>query len=80
MEWFANLVSTIFDGVWGLFSIRWPGFSFTFGQVFLAVMLSGAALNAFCRMAGVSPTGFWKSVGGNNRRIKISKERSGDTK
>lgn len=80
MEWFGNLVSTIFNGVWGLFSIRWPGFSFTFGHVALAGLLAHATLTIVLRMAGVNVSGTFGSLGGNNTRIKISKERSGDTK
>ena len=80
MSWFVNFLAVFFNGIWDLFSIPWPGFEFTVGQAFLAVTLSGAALSMFLRMAGVSVTGTMKSVGGNNRNIKISKERSKDTK
>lgn len=80
MSMFARLVTTIFDGVWGLFSINWPGFDFTFGHVALAGILAHAVLTILLRTTGMSVTGTFKTHGGNNGHIKISKERSDDTK
>lgn len=75
-----------FEKIWDLFSIKWPGFDFTFGQVFLAVLLGSAALGIVMKLIGVhvpSP-GFLVSgatmKGGNNKNIKTSENRKGDKK
>lgn len=72
---------------WEFFCIRWPGFGFTVGQAFLAVFASLAAARVVMRMSGVSLSGSvsgavkaYRSSGGNNSSIKVSKERQGDTK
>lgn len=68
---------------WEFFCIRWPGFDFTIGQAFLAVFASLAALRVVMRMSGISISGAVRSVtstGGNNKAIKTSEERKGDTK
>lgn len=68
---------------WEFFQIPWPGFRFTIGQVFLAVMVSLGALTMIAKMTGVSVLGSARGFlpnGGNNRTIKVSKERKGDTK
>lgn len=80
MSTFARLVTTIFDGVWGLFSIKWPGFDFTFGHVALAGILAHAVLTILLHMGGVSITSAFTTRGGNNGKIKISLPRRKDTK
>lgn len=72
-----------FSKIWAMFSIPWPGFNFSIGSVFLAVLLSSGALTAIMKMTGVSITGTIRgfgSRGGNNRNIKVSDNRKGDTK
>ena len=68
---------------WEFFQIPWPGFNFSIGSVFLAVLVSAGALAAVTKMTGVSllvsSKGFF-GRGGNNSNIKVSKERKGDTK
>lgn len=80
MEWFPSYVKELFSGIWGMFSLPWPGFPFTYGQVFLAVLLGSGALGIVLRMVGVNVTGTFGTRGGNNSNIKISKTRSKDTK
>lgn len=70
---------------WEFFSIPWPGFDFSIGAAFLAVLTSVGALTALMKMCGVSflggfrPTGVFNR-GGNNSNIKVSENRKGDTK
>lgn len=68
---------------WEFFLIRWPGFEFSIGAVFLAVLVSAGALAAIAKMTGVSLLFNFKGFtgrGGNNSNIKVSKERKGDMK
>ena len=78
-----DLFQLILTKSWEFFQISWPGFKFTIGQVFLATLTSAGALTMVAKMAGVSITGTirgFSSKGGNNRNIKVSKDRKGDTK
>lgn len=82
----AEFVQLFFTKSWEFFQIPWPGFSFSIGSVFLAVLISVGALAAFSKMTGVSLLVRLKGPrdhserGGNNRTIIISKERKGDTR
>ena len=79
----TDLIVMIFSKSWEFFKIPWPGFNFSIGSVFLAVLLSTGALTAIGKMSGVSISGTIKgfnSRGGNNSNIKISNDRKGDTK
>lgn len=72
-----------FSKSWEFFQIPWPGFDFTIGTVFLAVLVSVGALAAITRMTGVSLLVSFKGFsgrGGNNKNIKVSNNRRGDTK
>lgn len=78
-----DLFQLILTKSWEFFQIPWPGFKFTIGQVFLASLISVGALTMVTKMTGVSITGTirgFSSKGGNNRNIKVSNERKGDTK
>lgn len=78
-----EFVQLLFSTVWAMFSIPWPGFDFTIGQVRLAALTSVGALTMIMKMSGVSLTGTirpFSSKGGNNRNIKVPEARKGDTK
>lgn len=79
----AEFFQLFFSKSWEFFQIPWPGFNFSIGSVFLAVLVSAGALAAFTKMTGVSLLvnlrGF-TGRGGNNSNIKVSKDRKGDTK
>ena len=78
-----DFIVLFFQKSWEFFKIPWPGFNFSIGSVFLAVLLSVGALTAITKMTGVSITGTvrgFASSGGNNNNIKISETRKGDTK
>ena len=79
----GEFIVMFFAKSWEFFKIPWPGFNFSIGSVFLAVLLSAGSLAAIGRMSGVSISGAvrgFSSSGGNNRNIKIPDERKGDTK
>lgn len=77
MEAFAVFVKGLFDGVWSLYSTPVPGFGFSFGTLALAVLLIEVAVSIIFFMLGINSGGV---RGGNNRKIKISRDRRGDTK
>lgn len=73
----------LFSSVWELFSIKWPGFGFSFGAVALGAVAAVFSLKVLGMILGISfsPGGFLDRLhGGNNRKIKINKDRRGDTK
>ena len=77
-----DLFKLILSKSWEFFMIPWPGFDFSIGAVFLAVLLSAGALTAITKMTGVSILsnfGFSR-IAGNNKKIRIANERRGDTK
>lgn len=94
-----DFVKVFFSKSWEFFSIKWPGFDFSIGTVFLALAAAVGALAMICNMVGIhAPSGVGEVLssasskkktvagfgaaydGGNNRRIKISKERKNDRK
>lgn len=79
----VSFFQMFFSKIWGLFSIPWPGFNFTIGQAFLGALTSVGAMTMIMKMTGVNPfksAGSFRSGGGNNRNIKVSESRKGDTK
>lgn len=79
----VDLFQLFLSKSWEFFLIPWPGFNFSIGSVFLAVLVSAGALAAVTKMTGVSLLVSFKGFtgrGGNNSNIKVSKERKGDIK
>lgn len=74
-----EFVKVWFDAIWQLFSIKWPGFDFSIGIAFAACILVVIALSLVGKVFDLSFGGA-KQKGGNNKRIKVSKERQNDTK
>lgn len=84
-------IELFFSKSWEFFSIKWPGFEFSIGSVFLAAAVTVGALKAVMKMAGVEMpieagqafasflSGF-AVRGGNNSLMVISNERRLDTK
>ena len=75
----ASLGKALMDGLWSLFGIYVPGFSFTFGQMWLAVALASISILVIKFIFGFS--GGSRSFGprtGSTSRPKISKERRHD--
>ena len=71
-------ITVLFDFIWRLFSLPWPGMPFTFGQAFLAAILSSGSLAILLKLFGVGVPHF--TFGGNNRNIHVSDNRKGDEK
>jgi len=76
----ASLGKTLMDGIWSLFGIYVPGFSFTFGQMWLGVLLASVSILVVRMIFGFGGSG----PGGVSSRTsstsnpKISKERRHD--
>lgn len=49
-----EFITMLFRFAWLLFSMKWPGLPFTFGQAFLAVVLSSGTLTLLLKVFGVS--------------------------
>jgi len=78
-----EFLKMFFSKIWELFSIKWPGFEFSIGSVFLAAAVSVGALTAILKMVGVSFLGGFSDFTGRqlqHDRIKIAKLREKDTK
>ena len=86
-----EFINLFFTKTWEFFSIKWPGFNFSIGSVFLAVAVSIGALKAVMKMAGAEMPveagqflfGYFRDTGvrgGNNSLMVISDERRLDTK
>lgn len=76
-----DYISMWFSSVWSLFGINYPGFGFSIGAVFLGGLAATLGLRIIGKAVGTSfsISGFAHSVrGGNNKKIKVSKERQGD--
>ena len=79
-------LSLLFESSWDMFSITWPGFDFPISYVFLGIAFAAVALKVFGQLfdisLGSSISGLFArgQRGGNNRNIKVSKERKGDEK
>ena len=75
----AALGKTLLSGIWSLFSIYVPGFSFTFGQMWLGVLLASLSILVVRMIFGFGggPRGESSRTSSTNTP-KISKERRND--
>ena len=75
----ASLGKALIDGVWSLFGIYVPGFSFTFGQLWLGVLLASVSILVVRLIFGFggSSRGYSPRTGSTSRP-RISKERRND--
>lgn len=82
-----EFITLLFEGVWALYQIKFPGTEMSIGSIAIGAVVVVISLKLLGVMTGLnfSVSGFLKSVsgeevkGGNNKNIKVSKERSGDT-
>lgn len=77
----AALGKTLLDGIWSLFGIYVPGFSFTFGQMWLGVLLASVSIlvvRMIFGFGGGSGPGGVSPRTGSTSNPKISKERRHD--
>ena len=75
----AQLGKTLLSGIWSLFGIYVPGFSFTFGQMWLGVLLASLSILVIRMIFGFGggPRGE-SSRTSSTSNPKISKERRHD--
>lgn len=74
----AQLGKTFMDGIWRLFDIYVPGFSFTFGQMWLGVALCSISLLVIKLLFGIGGSHGDTPRTGSTNHPKISKERRND--
>ena len=76
----ATLGKALLDGIWSLFGIYVPGFSFTFGQMWIGVLLASISIlvvRMLFGFGGSSPGGI-SSRTSSTSNPRISKERRHD--
>lgn len=71
---------TFMDGIWSIFAIPVPGFNFTFGQMWLGVLLASVSILVIRIIFGfgASGSGGISSRTSSTSNPKISKERQSD--
>lgn len=76
----ASLGKALMDGIWSLFGIYVPGFSFTFGQMWLGVLLCSVSILVIRIIFGFggSGSGGVSSRTSSTNNPRISKERRRD--
>ena len=76
----AELGKALMDGIWSLFGIYVPGFSFTFGQLWVGVLLASVSILVIRMIFGFggSGSGGVSPRTGSTNNPRISKERRHD--
>ena len=76
----ATLGKALIDGIWSIFGIYVPGFSFTFGQMWLGVLLASISILVVRMIFGFggSGSGSISSRTSSTNHPRISKERRHD--
>ena len=76
----AQLGKALISGIWSLFGIYVPGFSFTFGQMWLGILLASISITVIHMIFGFggSGSGGVSSRTSSTNNPKISKERRHD--
>ena len=74
-----KFLNMFFNSVWDLFSLKWPGFDFSIGTVFLGAAFALVALRIFGKLFSMH-IGFGGSAASVASKIKISASRRNDEK
>jgi len=74
----AQLGKALIDGIWGLFGIYVPGFSFTFGQMWLGVALASISILVVRLIFGIGGSRGGQPRTGSTNKPKSFKERRND--
>lgn len=74
----AQLGKAFVEGVWSLFGIYVPGFSFTIGQFWIGIALCSLSLSVIRFIFGFGGSGGESSRTSSTDDPKISKERRND--
>lgn len=72
------LGKSLIESVWGLFGIYVPGFTFTFGQMYLGILIIVISLVVIKLLFGIGGSGGVGTRSGSTDNPKISKERRND--
>ena len=78
LETTAELGRIFLTGIWELFAVPVPGFDFTFGGLWLGVLLCSISLLVVRLLFGIGSRGGESSRTGSTSHPKISKERRND--
>ena len=76
----ANFLRMFFGKVYDLFGITWPGTNLSILGIFLGVMGTYFTISLVQQFTGFGISVASSQKGGNNKNIKISKDRKGDEK
>lgn len=83
-----DFISMFFSNIWRLFMIEYPGVNIPIGFILIGALVAVLGLSILGHILGFSfsPVSIVRSFykheqrkGGNNKNIKISSERKGDT-
>ncbi len=74
----VSLGKALVDGIWSLFGIYVPGFSFTFGQMYLGILLASVSILVVRMIFGFGGSGGISSRTSSTSKPRISKERRND--
>ena len=74
----AQLGKVFVEGVWSLFGIYVPGFSFTIGQLWIGIALCSISISVINLIFGFGGSGGESSRTSSTNNPKISKERRND--
>lgn len=74
----VQLGKTLMDGIWSLFGIYVPGFSFTFGQMWVGVLLASVSILVIRMIFGFGGSSGVTPRTGSTNTARISKERRHD--
>lgn len=78
LESTESLGKSLLDSVWALFGIYVPGFKFTFGQMYLGIVICIISLLVIKLLFGIGGSGGMDTRSGSTNNPKISKERRND--
>lgn len=74
----ASLGKSFLDSVWGLFNIYVPGFSFTFGQMYIGIAICSISILVIRFLFGFGGSSGHSSRTSSTDKPKISDERKND--
>lgn len=74
----AQIGKVFMEGIWSLFGIYVPGFSFTIGQLWLGIAVCSISISVINMIFGFGGSGGVSSRTGSTNKPKISKERRND--
>ena len=74
----AQIGKTFFEGIWKIVGVYVPGFTFTFGQLWLGVAICSISISVINMIFGFGGSGGVRLRTSSTNKPKISKERRHD--